>query len=81
MVKEQEIEELKTQLEVFRRIVRKLKSLQNMNWQVQAEIPFIGETITYDIPEAKKQEIIQEAVDKKNELKQKIDSINWTSLD
>ena len=81
MVKEQDIEELKELLEVFRRVVRKLTSLNQMNWQVQIDVPFTDEQITHNIPEEKKQEIIQEAVDKRNALKQKVDSIDWTSLD
>ena len=80
MVKEQDIEELKTQLEVFRRIVRKLTMLDKMNWQVEIDIPWTNEQITHDIPEAKKQEIIQEVIAQRNEIKQKVDSIDWTSL-
>jgi len=81
MVKEIDIEELEKQLSIFRRIVRRLTLLDKMNWKVQINVPFIGEQITHTIPEAKKQEIIQEAKDKRNELKQKIDSIDWNSLD
>ncbi len=80
MVKEQDIEELETQLGIFRRFVRKLTALNKMNWEVQISVPLTHEKITHSIPEAKKQEIIQEAIDKRNTLKQKIDSINWTSL-
>ena len=55
MVKEQDIEELKELLEVFRRVVRKLTSLNQMNWQVQIDVPFTDEQITHNIPEEKKQ--------------------------
>jgi len=81
MVKEQDIEELETELRKFRRIVRRLTALDKMNWKVQIDVPWTDEQITHTIPETKKHEIIQEAVDKRNELKQKIDSIDWTSLD
>ncbi len=80
MVKEKDIEELKTLLEMFKRIVKKLNILNQMNWKVTVEIPYAEATTTYDIPDAKKQQIIQEAIDKRNALKQKIDSIDWTSL-
>ena len=80
MVKEQDIEELEEQLKSFRRVVRKLTALDKIDWKVQMNVPWTNEKITHTIPEAKKQEIIQEAVDKRNALKQKIDSIDWTSL-
>jgi len=81
MVKEQEIEELEKQLSIFRRIVRRLNALNQMNWKIGIDVFFTGEKITHNVSEAKKQEIIQEAVDKRNALKQKVDSIDWTSLD
>ena len=80
MVKEQDIEELKELLEIFRRVIRKLTALNQLNWQVTVEIPYTGETITHNIPETKKQQIIQNAIDKRNALKVKIDSIDWNSL-
>ncbi len=80
MVKEQDIDELKELLEIFKRVVKKLNILNQMNWKVTVEIPYVGETITHTIPDAKKQQIIQDAINKRNALKQKIDSIDWTSL-
>ena len=81
MVKEQDIEELEKELVIFRRMVKRLTILNRMKWQVGIDVPFTSEKIIHDIPETKKQEIIQKAKDKRNELKQKIDSIDWTSLD
>jgi len=80
MVKEQEIDELEKLLETFKRIVRRLNALNQMNWKVSIKIPYTEETITHNIPEAKKQAIIQDAIDKRNALKTKIDSIDWNSL-
>ena len=80
MVKEQDIDELEELLEIFKRIVRRLTALNKMNWKVQINVPLTNEQITHTILEAKKQEIIQDAISKRNTLKTKIDSIDWTSL-
>lgn len=80
MVTEQNIDELEKLLRTFKGIVKKLNILNQMNWQVQVKIPFTGETITHNIPDVKRQQIIQDAIAKRNALKTKIDSIDWTSL-
>ena len=81
MVTEQDINELKKFLESFRRMVGKLNSLNQMNWKVSVEVPYTGGIITHDVPDAKKQQIIRSAIDKRKVLKAKIDNIDWTSLD
>jgi len=81
MVTEQNINELEKLLKTFRGIVRRLSALNQMNWQVPLKIPFTGETVIHDIPEAKKQVIIQDAIDKRNILKAKVNSIDWNSLE
>lgn len=80
MVTNQDIDELKELLEIFRRVVRKLNKLNQMNWQVQIEISYTGEKITHNIPDTKKQQIIQDVIDKRNALKTKINGIDWNSL-
>ena len=81
MVKEQDIKELEEQLKSFRSVVRRLTALDKIDWKVQMNVHWTDEKITHTVSEAKKQEIIQEAVDKRNVMKAKIDSIDWTSLD
>ncbi len=80
MVKEEELNIIEELLNKFKRVLRKVNRLNQMNWELNIEIPEVNETITYDIPEDKKQAIIQEAIDKRNLLKQKVDSVDWTSL-
>ena len=80
MVKVEEVQELEKELRRFRGIVRRLATLNKMNWKVPIEVLWTDETITHTIPEPKKQAIIQEAKDKRNALKAKIDSIDWNSL-
>ena len=80
MVKEQDIDKLKELLEIFRRVVRRLNNLNQRNWKVKIEIPFTGETTTYDIPDTKKQQMIQDAINKRNALKAEVESIDWNSL-
>ena len=80
MVTIKDIKDLEIQLRILEGVVKKLKILIDRNWQVQTIIPLTDETITHSIPEAKKQAIIQDAIDKRNAFKQKIDSINWNSL-
>jgi len=81
MVKEQDIEELENLLRFLRGVIRRLNSLKQMSWKVPIEIPWTEEVIEHRIPETKKQKIIKEAKDRLKELKKKINSINWDSLD
>lgn len=80
MVTKQDIDELEKLLKKLKGMVEKLSVLAQNNWKVELDVPISGETITYNIPLAKKQEIIQKAIDDRNALKAKIDSINWSSL-
>jgi len=80
MVNTKDITEIKKLLESFEFEIRRLEMLTQLKWKLEIYIPQTKETISRTISDIKKQEIIQEAINRRDTLKAKINSIDWNSL-
>ncbi len=75
------LDELEQKIKGFRKALRRKEQIDNLPNKIQIDVPFFNKQIDYTITQEDKDKIEQDAIDKRNALKTKIDDIDWTSLD